>query len=87
MRDELSAQQCSRQTVRMIVQDMIQVAPYYLLDGNSSVADILLFDAASTEVAYGTGAQAGFRSNTTKNSALVTLVVNHINLHFVLYKI
>lgn len=67
---------------------MIQVAPYYLLDSNSNVADTLYFDPASAElsdleVAYGTGVQGEFRSNMTDNSALMTLVVHYLNLHFI----
>ena len=63
----------------IIAQDMLQVAPYYLLDSNSSVADILFFDPRSAEVAYGTGAQGEFKSNITDNSALMTLVVHYLN--------
>ncbi|KAL3156559.1 hypothetical protein ABBQ38_000849 [Trebouxia sp. C0009 RCD-2024] len=58
------------------LQEMLQVAPYYLLDSNTSVADILFFDPTSPEDDYASEAQGAFRSNTTDNSALMTLVGN-----------
>lgn len=64
----------------VILQDMLQVAPYYLLDNSTSVADILFFDPASADVTDGGATQGELRSNTTDNSALMTLVVHYLKL-------
>ena len=60
-----------------IAQEMLRVAPYYLLDTNASVADILTFDPASAEIFGADAAQGDFRSSTTDTSALMTLVVHY----------
>ena len=60
-----------------MLQELLQTVPYYLLDSNSTVADILFGDQNAV-IHSADLAQGVFRSNSTDNMALVTLMVRHL---------
>ena len=57
------------------MQDTLKAAPYYLLNANTSLADILLLNGTSVKQ-NGDTVQGTFNSKNTSNMALVTLRVS-----------